>query len=246
MTWVAVGVGGAAAIGGGALSFMGGQSQAKSSRQAMERYLAELRQQRQTFLDQPESGAIRKRLGEYAQGNVGYDPNILRGMRAGVTEDYGKSLADMSRITRAGGAGASGVYTPGRSDRTARLLGQNIASNRATSMRDISTRNADVALNNQRFAISAMPTYLPGTPSTNIASPDVYAGANAVAPFGSYMGPALSNIGQQAGQYALYSPLISRMLENPSNPYAAMYMMNQMNQPYSGTSEMQRRLFPTN
>lgn len=206
MTMAALMAGGSSLLGSG-LSFMGGSSAAKNTREAMERYLNELRTQRKTFLDQPESQAIRKRLQSFIGGNVGYSDDTVKNMRTGVVEDYGKSLGDMTRLTKAGGAGSSGVFTPGRQDRTSRLLGQNIASNRATSMRDIATKNADVAMNNERLAMSALPTYLPGTPSTTIASPDVYNQANAEPNIGTYLGPALGNLGNLAGQYAIFSQL---------------------------------------
>lgn len=238
-------IGGGTALAGSGLSFMGANKQNKAIRAAMERYLADLRQQRQTFLDQPESQEIRRRMQGYLGGEVGYNPQILRGMRAGVTEDYGKSLADMTRLTKSAGAGSSGVMTPGRADRTSRLLGQNIASNRATSMRDIATKNADVALNNQRFAVSAMPSYLPGLPSTPTPGPDIYsAGIGPGA--GSYIGPGLSQAGQTASQMMLYGPIMQKMMEQ--SPYAAMYMMPSLMNPspsFSGSPEMQRRLFPT-
>lgn len=207
MSWVAAGVAGGSALASGGLSFMGASSAAKNTRQAMERYLADLAKNRQTFLDQPESKGIRAKLGSYINGDVGYNPDVVKGMRAGVTEDYGKSLSDMTRLTKQAGAGSTGVMTPGRADRTSRLLGQNIAANRATAMRDITTKNADVARSNQSLAISALPTYLPGSPSTTIASPDVYNQANANPNIGSYLGPALGGIGNMAGQYAIFSQL---------------------------------------
>ena len=157
MSWVAVGVGGAALVGGG-LSYMGASSSASKSRAAMERYITELNKQRETFLNQPESSAIRSKMGDYIEGNSGYSNELLSGMKAQTQEAYGNSLADMTRLVGKGGAASTGVYTPGRADRTARLLGQNIASNRANSMRDINQKNADVALSNQRFAVSALPT----------------------------------------------------------------------------------------
>lgn len=155
-----------------------------------------------------------------------------------------KSLADMTRLTQKAGAGSTGVYTPGRADRTTRLMGQNIAANRATSIRDINTKNADVALNNQRFAISALPTYMPGTPATNIPSPDVFLKAGETPSFGSYLGPALSQAGNTFANMSMFGPVMQRMLETKtSDPYAYSSLLNLYN-PSMG-SEMQRRLFPT-
>lgn len=236
-------MGGAQLLGGG-LSFLGANSQSKSVRAAMERYINEVNQQRQTFLDQPESTAIRAKLKSYIGGDVGYNPETVEGMKKGVYEDYGKSLADMTRLTQKAGAGSSGVYTPGRADRTSRLLGQNIAANRATSIRDINQKNADVALNNQRFALSALPTYMPGTPATNIPSADVFLKAGEQPGFGTYMGPAVAQAGNTFGNMAFMGPLYERMMESKtSDPYAFAALTGRYS-PGMG-SEMQRRLFPT-
>lgn len=248
VTTAALIAGGASLLGSG-MSFMGGQSQASSTRQAMERYLAELNRNRQLFLDQPEVGAIRRKLGDYISGGEGYNPQLLGEMKAGVFADYGRGLSDFKRLTAKAGAGKTGVYTPGRADRTSRLLGQNIAANRASSIRDIHAKNADVALNNQRFAISAMPTVLPGTPSTTVASPDVYAGAGATAHPGSYIGPALQNAGQMYANMSMYGPILERMMTSQMNPYFMMNMPgmnpNMTNWSPSAGPEMSQRLFPT-
>lgn len=203
--------GGAQLLGGG-LSFLGANSQSKAVRQAMERYISEVNRQRDLFLNQPESTAIRSKLQSYIGGDVGYSPETVEGMKKGVYEDYGKSLADMTRLTQKAGAGSTGVYTPGRADRTSRLLGQNIAANRATSIRDINQKNADVALNNQRFAISALPTYMPGTPATNIPGADVFLKAGETPSAGSYLGPALGQAANSVGNMALMGPVYERMM----------------------------------
>ena len=221
-------IGAGGALGGGALSFMGGQSQSKAIRQAMERYIQELNNQRQTFLDQPESQAIRSKLQSYIGGDVGYSPDTVETMRKGTYEDYGKGLADMTRLTGKAGAASTGVYTPGRADRTSRLLGQNLAANRATQMRDITTKNADVALNNQRLAVSALPTYLPGLPATQVAGPDVYAKAGETPNWGSYLGPALNQAGQQYANLSVLGPIMQKMLASQNDPLTQAYLMNQM------------------
>jgi len=231
MSWVAAGVAGGSAIAGGALSFFGGQSQAKSIRQAMQQAIDYQNNQRQTFLTQPETGAIRSKLNSYINGDQGYNPDILAGMKADTQEAYGNSLADMTRLTRKAGAASTGVYTPGRADRTSRLLGQNIAANRATSIRDINTKNADVALNNQRLAISALPTYMPGLPSTPTVSPDVFANLNATAPLGSYMGPAVAQAGSSFGNMMMMGPIMEKLLKSEANPYAALYAGQLLNGP---------------
>lgn len=230
-------IGGGAALGGGALSFFGQNAQSKAVRKAMERYIAELNAQRQTFLSQPESLAIRKKLESYIGGTEGYGADTINTMKSGVREDYGKSLADMTRLTGKAGAGSTGVYTPGRADRTARLLGQNIAANRATQIRDVNTRNADVALNNQRLAVSALPTYLPGLSNTQVPGPDVFAKAGETPNIGSYLGPALNQAGQMYANLSVLGPIMSRMLDSQNNPASTLYGFN----PFG--SEMAQRIF---
>src|SRR5262245_11645734 len=100
-------IAGGAAIAGGGLSFLGGQSQAKSSKAAMDAYINNLMQQRNIFLGTPESQAIRARLNEYLTGTRGYDSTLLGGMKGEVYKDYGNSLADMSRIMKQSGSGGS-------------------------------------------------------------------------------------------------------------------------------------------
>jgi len=228
VTTAALIAGGSSLLGSG-LSFMGQSSSSKAVRAAMERYLQALQQGREEFLAQPETRTIRKTLRGYAGGRVGIHPEALESMKAGVYEDYGKSLSDMSRLTRAGGAGASGVYTPGRSDRIGRLLGQNIAANRANTMRDITQRNAETALSNVRFAASALPTYLPGIPSTVVPSPDVFLRAGETPSAGSFLGPGVANAGQQYANLALYAPIMQRMMSDTSSPYSNFMLWQMMN-----------------
>lgn len=209
-TMAAIGIGGSLA--GGGLSFLGANSQSKRIRQAMQDYLNYINNARNTFLNQEETGAIRNRLKSFIGGNVGYGDDVLKNMRAGVIEDYGKSLADMTRLTSSAGAGRTGVYTPGRADRTARLLGQNIAAMRANNMRDIATKNADVALNNERFAVSALPTYMPGLPSTPTIGPDVFMNKAAGADFPSFLGQAITGATQPFLMGAAYGPIMQAMM----------------------------------
>ena len=222
---------GGSALAGSGLNFLGGQSQSKAVRKAMEDYINYTQGQRNLFLNQPETGAIREKLNTYIGGNVGYSDDTLNTMKSGVYEDYGKSLADMTRLTGKAGAASTGVYTPGRADRTSRLLGENIAANRANAIRDITTKNADVALSNQRLAVSALPTYMPGLPATPTISPDVFANANAVAPAGSYFGPAITQAGSQYANLSIMSPIMEKLLTSQQNPYAALYAGNLMNGP---------------
>lgn len=251
MSWVAVGVGGSALVGGG-LSFLGASSQSKKVRQAMQDYINYTEGQRNTFLNQPESSAIRKKLESYIPGDQGYNADILSSMKSGVQEAYGNSLADMTRLTGKAGAASTGVYTPGRADRTSRLLGQNIAANRANSIRDIHQKNADVALNNQRLAISALPTYLPGMPATQPISPDVFLKKAEEPHWGSFLGPAIAQAGQQIG---IYGPLMQRMLGGGQAsgggtlPTPSMNAVNPMNFANEGAaqgyySDYLRSMFP--
>jgi hypothetical protein len=179
-------VAGGLALGGGALSglgsFFGGKSKAKQEREAANRYMAYITNERKTFLDQPESQAIRKRLGTYTEGKTGYDPDILESMNLGTYEDYGKGLADMKRIGRQNAVSPGGVYTPGRQDRTMRILGENLGTRRAEALRSTKVQNANVALQNQRFAVGALPTYLPGLPQTPTIDPSVFQAASAQGP----------------------------------------------------------------
>lgn len=235
MTWAAVAVGGGA-LAGGALSFLGGQSQAKAGRAAAERYIDYLNQQRNTFLNQKETSAIRDRLGSFIGGNVGYSPEILSQMKQGVYEDYGKGLADLSRISASAGVmpGAGGnIYQPGTQARTTRMLGENIAANRARSIRDINIRNADVGLANERFAVGALPTYMPGLPATQAPGADVFQAAGQVAPWGSYMGPAVSQgissgVGayQQGQIYDAMQKYYGQLNTAPSIPNNPAYSFN--------------------
>lgn len=223
-------IAGGAALAGGGLSFLGASNQAKAHRAAMERYINYLQGQRDLFLNQEESGAIRNRLKSFIGGNVGYNPGTLQDMKAGVYEDYGRSLADLERISGKAGAGATGVYTPGRASRTTRLLGQNIAANRANSIRDVNMKNADVALNNERLAISALPTYMPGLPATPTFGPDVFA-SGTPPHIGSYLGPALSQAGQTYANLSIMGPIMEKLLTSQANPYAGIVAANMMNGP---------------
>src|SRR5574338_1014320 len=130
--WMA-GLGGLSSVGGGVAKMFGGQSQAKAAQKAAQMYIDYANRERQKFLDA--NSPIRDKLMQYSQGTTGYDPTMLQGMKDQANEDYGQGLADMSRIS-AGSAvgknsGGGNVYTPGRYDRTTRILGQNLAANKA-------------------------------------------------------------------------------------------------------------------
>ena len=77
-------------------------------------------------------------------------------------------------------------------------MGQNLAANKAKLIRDVNQKNADMAVNNQRFAVSALPTYTPGLSATPQIGYDAFQGLNATAPVGNYVGDILSGLGQQA------------------------------------------------
>lgn len=200
-TMMALG-GGAASIGGGIAKMFGGQDQAKAAREAAKQYIAYQERERQKFLDA--TSPIRDKLMSYSQGNVGYDEALLRGMKDDVNEDYGQGLADVSRISANSAvgknSGGGNVYTPGRYDRATRVLGQNLAANKAKMIRDVNQKNADMAVSNQRFAVSALPTYSPGLSATPQIGYDAFQGMNAVAPVGNYVGDMLQGLGQPALQ----------------------------------------------
>lgn len=197
--WMA-GLGGLSSIGGGVAKMFGGQDQAKAAREAAKQYIAYQERERQKFLDS--TSPIRDKLMTYAQGKSGYDEDLLRGMKDDVNEDYGQGLADVSRIgaNSAVGknSGGGNVYTPGRYDRATRALGQNLAVNKAKMIRDVNQKNADMAINNQRFAVSALPTYSPGLSATPQIGYDAFQGLNATAPVGNYVGDMMQSLGSPA------------------------------------------------
>lgn len=208
------GIGAGAGLVGSALNFFGANNSAKEYRKAMERYIAYMQNERNKFLTSPESGAIKARLNQFVGGNVGYSPELLGEMKQGVVEDYGKGLADISRITSAapvmGGSGGN-VYRPGNKDRASRLLGQNLVANRASMMRDINKQNADVALNNERFAIQSLPTFMEGLPATPMIGPDAFAGTGATAHPGQFFGPALTQAGMPFVQNLAFGPIAEQL-----------------------------------
>jgi hypothetical protein len=212
-------------LAGGGLSFLGGQSQSKAMRDAMKQYINYQNDQRNLFLNQPQSTAIKDKLTSYIGGDVGYSDDVLSGMKHGVYEDYGKSLTDMNNSVAGAGLTPGGAYSPGRADRAKRRLGENIASNRAQDIRNINKENADVALNNQRFAVSALPTYMPGLSNTPQISPDVFQGLNSTAHPGSYFGPAISSTSSAMSapylQADAYGPIMEQMMKYMRTPQQA-------------------------
>mgnify|MGYP001199866565 FL=1 len=192
--------GGALSVGGGIAKAFGGDSQAKAARKAAQMYIDYQERERKKFLDA--NSPIRDKLMQYSQGNSGYDADLVRGMKDDVNEDYGQGLADVSRISANSAvgknSGGGNVYTPGRYDRATRQLGQNLAMNKAKMIRDVNQKNADMAISNQRFAVSALPTYSPGLSATPQIGYDAFQGLNAVAPVGNYIGDMLQSVGQPA------------------------------------------------
>ena len=198
-TMMALG-GGAASIGGGIAKAFGGDSQAKAARKAAQMYIDYQNREREKFLGA--TSPIRDKLMTYSQGKSGYDEDLMRGMKDDVNEDYGQGLADMSRIAGTSAvsknSGGGNVYTPGRYDRAVRTIGQNLAANKAKMIRDVNQKNADMAVSNQRFAVSALPTYTPGLSATPQIGYEAFQGLNAVAPVGNYIGDMLQSVGQPA------------------------------------------------
>lgn len=192
--------GGALSIGGGVAKAFGGDSQAKAARKAAQMYIDYQNREREKFLSA--TSPIRDKLMTYSEGKFGYDEDLLRGMKDDVNEDYGQGLADMSRITANSAvgknSGGGNVYTPGRYDRATRQLGQNLAANKAKMIRDVNQKNADMAVSNQRYAISALPTFTPGLSSTPQIGYDAFQGLNAVAPVGNYVGDIMQSLGSPA------------------------------------------------
>ncbi|NGZ98036.1 MAG: hypothetical protein CV089_18245 [Nitrospira sp. WS110] len=229
--------GGAAGIGGGIMSAFGGNKQAKAAQKAAQMYIDYQNRERQKFLDS--TSPIRDKLMQYSQGTTGYDPSMLQGMKDQANEDYGQGLADVSRISANSAvgknSGGGNVYTPGRYDRATRQLGQNLAMNKAQMIRDINQKNADMAISNQRFAVSALPTYSPGLSATPQIGYDAFQGLNAVAPWENYAGSILQGLGQPAFsagmqgavQGPIYDKLIQaqRMNEQPG-PWRRGYTMS--------------------
>lgn len=199
-TMMALG-GGAMAAGGGVAKMFGGKDQAKAQRQAAQEYINYQEGQRKKFLDA--NRPIYDKLNRMAvHGDVGYGDEALRGMKDDINEDYGQGLSDMSRIAGTSAvsknSGGGNVYTPGRYDRAVRTMGQNLAANKAKLIRDVNARNVEMAQNNQKWAVSALPTYSEGLPATPQIGYDAFQGKNAVAPVGNYIGDMLQSLGQPA------------------------------------------------
>ncbi len=199
-TMMALG-GGAASVGGGVAKMLGGQDQAKAARAAAQEYIKYQEDQRNKFLTA--NRPIYDKLNRMAvHGDVGYGDEALRGMKDDINEDYGQGLADMSRIAGTSAvsknSGGGNVYTPGRYDRATRVMGQNLAANKAKLIRDVNARNVEMAQNNQKWAVSALPTYSEGLPATPQIGYDAFQGKNAVAPVGNYIGDMMQSLGQPA------------------------------------------------
>jgi hypothetical protein len=229
MTMMALGGMGAGALGsiGKSLGGMfGGQDAAEAAREAAKEFIAYQERERKKFLDT--NRPIYDRLKNYATGNVGYDADTLRGMKDQVTEDYGQGLSDVSRISANSAmgknSGGGNVYTPGRYDRTTRLLGQNLAMNKAKMMRDINQRNAEMANSNMRWATSAIPTFSEGYAATPQIGYDAFQGKHSVAPVGNYIGQMFGDLGQMGmpfmnagAQGAMLGPIAAKLRQARSD-----------------------------
>ena len=223
---------GGSAVAGGAIqglgSYFGQKSAADAQQQAAQAYLNYIQGQRDTFLAQPETSAIKSRLTQFIGGNVGYNPDTLAAMNQGTYEDYGKGLTDASRMARASAVSPGGTYQPGAADRTARLLGENIATRRAEALRSTTVNNANLANSNERFAISALPTFMPGTPGTTVPSPGVFQAQNPAQPgvgnFASPIGAALSS----------YSNNLAKQPQPTQPPVGQQAITQDQMSPFSG------------
>lgn len=180
-------------------SFIGGNAQAKSANKAAKRFIEYQEGQRNLFLDNPFTQGLSSKLLEYSTGKSGYDEPTLSAMRSGVYEDYGKSLKDMNRNLGKTGVMPGGGYAPGRKDRAARLLGENIGTQRAESLRGITKENFELGLDNQRWAASIAPTYLPGLPATPAIPYQVFRDQAAKGPSWAEFGGNLFDTGINAG-----------------------------------------------
>lgn len=144
----------------------GAKEKKNSAQEGAKAYIDYNTQERNKFLNDPNSAGIRSRLGTMATGNVGFSDPSLKAMRGGLQEDYGKALKDVGEQTRSAGVMPGGGYAPGRASRTARLLGENLAVRKAEGNRAITTANEAQAASNMRYAIGALPTYTPGFSQT--------------------------------------------------------------------------------
>ena len=202
--------------------YLSGKRAAKDMRKAAKEFINYQNDQRNLFLDQSESQGIREKLGQYVTGNVGYSPDVLQSMQSGVYEDYGKTLRDMNRNIGKSGVMPGGGYAPGRRDRTQRILGENLGVKRAESLRAIKKENADVALDNQRWATSVLPTYLPGLPATPAIPYQVFRDKN-------QGGPSLAELGGSAFDAArmaalgFWSPQSAEAVQGQANKDSANY-----------------------
>jgi len=194
----AAGIGAGGALGGGALSFFGAQSQAKAMQQAMQRYIDYTQNQRNVFLNA--NAPVTKTLRSYIPGTAEYNPEADPTLKT-IGENYGQGLRDVQKDVLGAGVHPGGVYTPGGSDRAAMLLGQNLTASKAQMMRD-------TQMSNQRFAIGALPTYSPGLPATPMPSESAF-GAGVAPGAGSFLGPALGAVSQPFVNAGAYGPIAS-------------------------------------
>lgn len=166
-------------IASGIGSAIGASKQASASRAGAREYMDYIDRERDRFLNAPENLGIRQRLSDMALNDRGFSPDALQAMRSGVQEDYGRALSDMAPQIKEASVIPGVGYAPGRANRTARLLGENLAVRKAEANRDITMRNNIQAQNNMRYAISALPTYMPGFSQSTQMDPSVFQAANA-------------------------------------------------------------------
>lgn len=195
MTMAAIGLGvggGMGAIG----NILGGNKQAKAIKDAMNQYISYRTGEREKYLANPEVGAIRSRLSSFIPGSPGYnsDPYASDPVARNYQDEFSKGVNEVTRASNKAGV-SGGVYSPGRRERTIRLMGENLTAKKAQGIRDMQT-------NNERFAISSLPTsgVLPGDPAHENFSPSVFQSLNTP----NMGGPeALSNVGGSVSQAAL-------------------------------------------
>ena len=176
-------------------NYLSGQSQAKAQKKAAREYIRYQEGQRNKFLGAPENVAARGTLDTYMEGKTGYDDETLANINANTYEDYGRSMRDYNRNIGRTGVRPGGGYTPGRRARSERLQQENMGTRRAEALRATQIGNAELALDNQRWAFSQSPTYSQGLPATPNIGYQVFRDKNAQGPNWKQL---LGNIGDTA------------------------------------------------
>ena len=194
------GAGTALSVGGGVAKMFGGQSQAKAAQKAAQMYIDYQERERKKFLDanSPDPRQTHVVLTRQRRVRRGHDAGHEGRRQRGLWTGPRRCLSNLGWLAIGKNSGGGNVYTPGRYDRALRQLGQNLAMNKAKMIRDVNQKNADLAVSNQRFAVSAMPTYSPGLSATPQIGYDAFQGLNATAPVGNYIGDMMQSLGQPA------------------------------------------------